>query len=170
MNERFQKAMELTGSEFMRSILHVANSWIPARALVQKALDKRYEHDPSGQVMVLEEYTIWTRHLLDLETELKIEPSIKYVLFGDSTSKWRVQAVPIEASSFICRKPLPEAWRGLRDAELSKLADIPKCIFVHASGFIGGNDTFEGALAMARRSLELDSTSTVQTTKNKIGD
>ncbi|MCP9264710.1 Metal-dependent protein hydrolase [Dirofilaria immitis] len=51
--------------------------------------------------------------------------------------------------------PLPEAWRGLRDAELTKVADIPGCIFVHPTGFIGGNKSLQGVLEMARKSLSL---------------
>jgi hypothetical protein len=35
-------------------------------------------------------------------------------------------------------------WRGIRDTELSKVSGIPGCIFVHASGFIGGNSSYEG--------------------------
>lgn len=50
---------------------------------------------------------------------------------------------------------MPEAWRGLRDEALSELAGIPGCVFVHASGFIGGHRTRDGALQMARRALEL---------------
>ena len=42
-------------------------------------------------------------------------------------------------------------WRGIRDQALSDLSGIPGCIFVHASGFIGGNATKEGALAMSKR-------------------
>eukprot|EP00045_Choanoeca_perplexa_P009501 m.91956 g.91956 ORF g.91956 m.91956 type:complete len:65 (+) comp14925_c0_seq3:988-1182(+) len=49
--------------------------------------------------------------------------------------------VPISPGSFTSRKPLPEAWRGVRDQELSDKTGIPGCIFVHASGFIGGNET-----------------------------
>ena len=30
---------------------------------------------------------------------------------------------------------------------------MPHCIFVHASGFIGGNDSYEGVLKMAQKSL-----------------
>ena len=57
--------------------------------------------------------------------------------------------------SFILhRLPLPEAWRGLRGAELDQVAGIPNCVFVHSSGFIGGNETFEGALKMAAASLK----------------
>jgi uncharacterized UPF0160 family protein len=51
---------------------------------------------------------------------------------------------------------MPAAWRGLRDEALSMEAGIPGCTFVHAAGFIGGNATYEGALAMARKSLTLD--------------
>lgn len=45
-------------------------------------------------------------------------------------------------------------WRGLRDAELSKVSSIEGCVFAHASGFIGGNKTKEGALQMAIKSLD----------------
>lgn len=37
--------------------------------------------------------------------------------------------------------------------QLSDLTGIPGCIFVHAGGFIGGNDTKEGVMAMARKAL-----------------
>ena len=66
---------------------------------------------------------------------------------------WRVQTVPVEPGSFQSRKPLPKAWMGIRDQELDKVSGIPGCIFVHASGFIGGNKTYEGTLEMARQGL-----------------
>ncbi|KAJ8358948.1 hypothetical protein SKAU_G00154730 [Synaphobranchus kaupii] len=49
---------------------------------------------------------------------------------------------------------LLEEWRGVRDEALSTLSGIPGCVFVHASGFIGGNRTQQGALEMARRTLQ----------------
>ena len=52
------------------------------------------------------------------------------------------------------RLSLLEEWRGVRDQALSDLSGIPGCIFVHAGGFIGGNRTKEGALEMARRTLQ----------------
>ena len=65
-----------------------------------------------------------------------------------------MQAVGVSKDSFESRKPLPEAWRGVRDDELSKLNGIDGSIFVHASGFIGGNSTKEGALQMAKTALD----------------
>ena len=70
--------------------------------------------------------------------------------------KWRVHAVPVAPSSFECRKSLPVAWRGLRDEALIEVSGIPGCVFVHDAGFIGGNATREGAIAMARQGLTLE--------------
>jgi len=53
------------------------------------------------------------------------------------------------------RRSLPECWRGLREDALTEKSGIDGCVFVHASGFIGGNRTYEGALQMAQRALQL---------------
>jgi uncharacterized UPF0160 family protein len=55
-----------------------------------------------------------------------------------------------------CRRSLPSAWRGLRDDKLSEVAGIPGCVFVHASGFIGGAATREGVVAMAQKALIME--------------
>ncbi len=52
----------------------------------------------------------------------------------DKGGQWRVQAVSVAPASFQNRKSLPKAWQGLRDEQLSEIAGIPGCIFVHASG------------------------------------
>ena len=54
---------------------------------------------------------------------------------------------------FESRKPLPLPWRGLVDDELSEATGIPGCVFVHMSGFTGGNRIYEGALALVRSYL-----------------
>lgn len=64
-----------------------------------------------------------------------------------------MQAVAISAGKFESRKPLPSPWRGLTDGELSEVAGISGCTFVHISGFIGSNRSYEGALDMAKTSL-----------------
>lgn len=74
---------------------------------------------------------------------------------GTPGAKWRIQAVPVSKDSFESRKPLPEAWRGLRDEELSAKSGVDGCVFVHASGFIGGNGSEEGAREMARKAVDM---------------
>lgn len=96
----------------------------------------------------------WKEHLFALEEELGVGTPILYVLYEDEREKkWRIQAVPPSAGSFEQRKGLPEAWRGLRDEALSAACGVPGGVFVHASGFIGGNATYEGALEMARKAV-----------------
>lgn len=77
-----------------------------------------------------------------------------YVLFQDSSGPWRIRAISKEPGSFQNRKPLPEKWRGVRDEQLSDLINVPGCIFVHASGFIGGATSKEAVLKMAILALE----------------
>ncbi|CAE6526935.1 unnamed protein product, partial [Rhizoctonia solani] len=94
-------------------------------------------------------------HIFELESSLNISEEQKaiYVIYQDGT--WRIQAVPVSPDSFESRKALPEAWRGIRDAQLDEITGIPGGIFVHATGFIGGNKTKDGALAMAQKALTL---------------
>lgn len=164
----FKKAMNLAGSEFDDCVRHVARSWLPARAFVKSAYDARWDADPSGKIMILREFAPWKDHLYTLEDEHRGDPdqdsngvkddsqNILYVVYEDSTGRsWRVQCVPVSKGSFQSRKPLPEPWRGLRDERLSETASIPGCVFVHASGFIGGNKSFDGAMEMAKKALSL---------------
>lgn len=154
--ERFKSAMSLTGLEFMESLHHAIKSWLPARSYVMKDLELRKNVETSGQVMKLSQFVPWKSHIYDLEREMNIVGEVKYVVYNDEKDgSWRIQAVAVGPGSFNSRKALPEAWRGLRDDELSKVSGVSECIFVHASGFIGGNKTYEGALEMAKLALSM---------------
>ncbi|XP_073315182.1 uncharacterized protein [Primulina huaijiensis] len=131
-NAAFDRAMDLAGSEFLNSIRSHARSWLPARSIVMECLAASRDIDPSREIMVLDRFCP-----------------------DDRSKQWRVQAVAIAPDRFESRKALPVQWRGLRDDELSKESGIPGCVFVHMSGFIGGNQTYEGAIAMARAALKL---------------
>ena len=76
----------------------------------------------------------------------------------ERSASWRIQAISLAPGSFESRKALPVAWRGLRDEEFSEKCGIAGGVFVHMSGFIGGNKTYDGALQMAVRALEIDGT------------
>jgi uncharacterized UPF0160 family protein len=153
-NENFLKAVALTGSEFEAALHYYAKSWLPGRDFVVDALKKRKEVDSSGEILKLDDFCPWKGHLYDLETEMGIEGQVKYVLYHDEREdKWRIQAVSASPGSFESRKALPAAWRGLRGEELNKVVGVDGCVFCHASGFIGGNDTLEGVVEMAKKAL-----------------
>eukprot|EP00188_Purpureofilum_apyrenoidigerum_P003067 Plantae.Rhodophyta-Purpureofilum_apyrenoidigerum.ctg31194.p1 GENE.Plantae.Rhodophyta-Purpureofilum_apyrenoidigerum.ctg31194~~Plantae.Rhodophyta-Purpureofilum_apyrenoidigerum.ctg31194.p1 ORF type:complete len:374 (-),score=58.10 Plantae.Rhodophyta-Purpureofilum_apyrenoidigerum.ctg31194:65-1066(-) len=152
----FHKAMALTGSELVEVVKHTYYSWLPGKQIVRDAFLSRYSVDPSGELIVLAQYCPWQTHIYAIEDE--VHTTVKYVVYEDTSCKWRVQCVNVSSGSFQSRKPLPAPWRGLRDEELSKVSGIPGCVFVHSSGFIGGNQTKDGVLAMTRAALQFKDT------------
>lgn len=162
VDERFRSAMALVGKDFEDRLNYLYKSWLPARDIVADAVKGRLDVDSSGRIFVLNRGGVpWKEHFFTIESELGLtDANITYIVYADTTSgHWRVQAIPVnEKSGFENRLPLPEAWRGYRDEELSRITGIPDCIFVHATGFIGGNVRRDGAIEMARRALEIGAT------------
>ncbi|XP_026286483.1 MYG1 exonuclease [Frankliniella occidentalis] len=153
--DRFEKAVALVGSEFIDRVQYASSSWWPARKYVLDAINDRFKVHESGQIMELKTFCPWKEHFFELAKELEIVPSsINFVLFNGTDGSWRVQGVPEDATSFVGKIFLHPDWRGLRSEELSKVSGVDGCIFAHASGFIGGNSTRDGALAMAVKSLD----------------
>lgn len=164
---RFERASAFTGEQFTLELDDKAFNWLPARDTVREAYSHRLKWQPQGRIMVLAEGMPWADHLYDAEREAAGqsngaaqpgEHEVLYVLFPESTepeSKWRIRAVSEEGSGFKNRKDLPDAWKGLRDDECSKVTGVDGCIFVHAAGFMGGNKTFEGALEMAKKACDM---------------
>ncbi|PBK77231.1 metal-dependent protein hydrolase [Armillaria solidipes] len=155
--DRFATASSLTGQEFFAKLDFYANAWLPARDILVDALANSKEvADSTGKIILLEQFLPWKSHLFELESESQTEGQAIYVIYPDEMAKaWRIQAVPIAQDSFESRKPLPEQWRGLRDDELTNVSGVQGGIFVHASGFIGGNQTKEGALKLAQLALTM---------------
>jgi uncharacterized UPF0160 family protein len=157
-DERFARAVELCGADFLACLTVIVESDIPAREYVERALLQRTKTCPSGQTIALESGGLpWKGHLYELEKIHGVDPLIKFVLFQDVSGMWRVQAVTIEGSAFANRLSLPEAWRGVRDKDLEGVTKIAGSRFVHAAGFIGGADTYEGVLQMAQYAIQSQS-------------
>lgn len=158
---RFLRASSFVGEQFTAELLDKHNSWLPARAVVAQAFNDRTKYDQEGRIIVIpyrQEGVPWMDHLYSLEAENGVSGQVLYALFaenGEADSKWRIRAVSLEPGSFENRKDLPQAWKGVRDEKLSEVSGIPGCVFVHAGGFIGGNATFEGALEMAKKAVEI---------------
>jgi len=156
---KFELASTRMGEEFSRDLEYFTKSWLPARDIVHQAYAKRLEYDPSGRLLVFAGQSVpWKDHLYELEAQDPSTTPVVYVLYPEKQTpdaKWRIQAVPVNKDSFESRKALPEAWRGIRDEKLDEITGVPGGLFVHAAGFIGGNKTFDGAITMARKALDI---------------
>lgn len=150
---QFERAKELVGAEFTDKVIYYASVWWPARSIVTRAIESRITVHESGEILELEEFCPWKEHLFELEKEHGIEGIPKYVISASTPTDFRVIGVPLNTKSFLGRKFLHKDWRGIRDEELKKISGISDASFVHATGFIGGSSTRDGALQMAIKSL-----------------
>ena len=154
-DERFEQASAMCGEDFLRQLDYIVESEMEARDYVEMAIGKRFEVDSSGEIISFANGGMpWKSHLYDLEKKHGIDGVIKFVLYTDQSGMWRVQAVTVEKTLFSNRVSLEADWRGVRDAELAGKSGIAGSKFVHASGFIGGNESLEGAKQMALASIK----------------
>jgi len=73
-----------------------------------------------------------------------------FVLFP-GRDDWRVTAIPPAHGSFDTKRPLPEAWAGLRDEALSAVTEVEGSLFCHKNRFIAVFATRAAALEALER-------------------
>lgn len=82
-------------------------------------------------------------------------PKILFVISHSlAEQRYMLHTVPVSPDSFEARADLPEAWAGLRDAELAAVTGVPDAMFCHNGRFIAAAKSFDGVLAMARQALQ----------------
>lgn len=155
VDELFHQAKEYVGKEFDDKVQYFGTAWLPARIIVEKAVENRFKVHESGEIIELGQFCPWQEHLREIEKDLD-GVEIKYVLFNSGAEDFRVQCVPVKEGSFVCRKFLNKKWFGIRDDELEKVSGIEGIKFCHVTGFIGGHKTRDGTLKMAEMSLQAD--------------
>ena len=102
----FYKGMELAYPEFEERILFYSKVWMPAREIVAKALENRFNVHPSGKIINFNNGGCpWKEHLYELEKEQGIsgEDEILYAIFEDSNGSWRCLAVGVQDEGFKSR-------------------------------------------------------------------
>lgn len=151
-NPGWQEVAQDFDSAFIEAVAvarRVLTNIIKSSHGVIAAENKVLEAKAEGSVLILEYFYPWQLALF----KRKDADSLRYVVFPNVTGGWRVQAVSTVPHSFSMHKPLPESWRGLEGEALDAVTGIPGGIFCHASGFIGGHTTREGALALAKAAI-----------------
>lgn len=144
-NACFKEAVRLCVGVLKRTIRH-EEAVVAAKDLVDAAIDAA-----EGQICVLPRFAPWQAYVEDT--------NLLYVVFPSNRGGYNVQAVAVYkdgAPTFETRKGLPLRWRGLRGADLAEVCGVADATFVHPAGFIGGANSLEGALAMARASRDAE--------------
>ena len=136
----FARAVDLAEMILRRAIASAA-----AKIAAEKAVEAAAA--TPGPTMVLDRYLPWASMPVRAEKLFCVFPAA-------AEGTWMVQCVPEKPGSFQSRKPLPEAWGGLRGEELAALTGVGGAVFCHINLFIGGATSLEGALALAKLAAE----------------
>ncbi|MFH5925176.1 MYG1 family protein [Roseomonas xinghualingensis] len=82
---------------------------------------------------------------------------VLYAVYPVPNGNWMIDSMPSEPGSFAQRLPLPEAWAGLRDADLAAVSGVADAVFTHARRFVAAAGSRQGAMDMARKAIALGS-------------
>ena len=144
-DKAFERAVEFAGIIF-ENALKSANSKAKAKEIVETAIA-----ESEGHIMILKQYAPWEEFVFSSQNP-KAE-DIWFVVYPSQRGGYNWQCVPDAPKSFGQRKTVPPEWRGLRDKDLQNVAKIKTATFCHPAGFIGGAETFQDALKMAKKAV-----------------
>ncbi|MGF6273182.1 uncharacterized UPF0160 family protein [Massilia sp. UYP11] len=81
-------------------------------------------------------------------------PKVLFVISHSLTEgRYMLHTVSVDTESFDARADLPEAWAGLREAELAAVTGVEDAVFCHTGRFIAAARSYAGVLSMARQAL-----------------
>ena len=81
-------------------------------------------------------------------------PKVLFVISHSLTEqRYMLHTVSVDTESFDARADLPQAWAGLREAELAAVTGVEDAVFCHTGRFIAAARSYAGALSMARQAL-----------------
>jgi len=142
-NEQFNKAIDFC-TPILLNTIDGSISAIEAEKIVKSS----YENREVENILILDKFCPWKRHLYNCDED----GSIIYVIFKDLVNGYRVQAVS-EPDSRDSKKEFPREWAGKDSDMINALVDIDDAIFVHPGGFIAGTGSLSSAIKMAELAL-----------------
>ena len=145
-DEAFAKAVEFAEIVF-DNVLANAVSKAKAQGIVDEAISRA-----EGHIMVLDQFVPWQEFIFSSES--KKADDVQFVVFPSNRGGYNWQCVPDVLGGFGQRKPVPNEWKGLRGLELQEVTGITTASFCHPAGFIGGAETLEDAMAIAKLAVE----------------
>jgi len=107
-------------------------------------------HYVGGAILVLPQYCDWSPAVSEL-------PEVRYVIYPSGNGKaYAIQAAKIEPglnSVDNLRRPFPSEWAGADHKALPVLSGVREAVFCHRDRFMASCSTLEGALELAKVSI-----------------
>jgi len=141
---QFRRAMALLTDILVNSVKYRVGALLAVEQVRQSEVLE------GGKVLFLKNGALpWTQIVR------KEMPKVLFVISHNiAERRYMLHTVPVSPESFEARADLPEAWAGLRDAELAAVTGVPDAAFCHNGRFIAAVKSYEGARAMAALALK----------------
>ncbi|MES2224939.1 MAG: MYG1 family protein [Patescibacteria group bacterium] len=144
MDEAFMEAVNMATTILERMIAH-AQSYAHAQDILETA----YTQSENKQIIDIQsEYPGWYEVMAN-------HPEPLFVVYEREDGKWSAKGVRANPMEFALRKQFPEAWAGLRDAELQAASGVVDAIFCHNGRFIAVAESRAGAIELAQKAILL---------------
>lgn len=141
MDKRFLKAVDFARGILLNEI-KILKDLFSAESFVEDS----YKNSDDKRVVILDKAYPWIIFLNKYK-----EPV--YVVYPQGEN-WNVKGVRDGVRQYTVRKEFPEAWAGKRESQLSEISGVPDAVFCHNKRFMCVAKSREGAIALAKRSLE----------------
>lgn len=138
----------LRAVEFARSAIERRVDRAASRQRAYSQVVDYLESSPDPRFMVLETSMPWE------DTVFKGGYTDLLYVVSEREGSWYCTAVPTEKGSFDKRKPFPNEWSGLRDADLASITGVKDAIFCHPALFICGAKSKEGLMTLLQQALD----------------
>lgn len=148
----FNIAMNIMGQDLIRLCQKLEASITKSRPILEKA----YEKCGDNKYIVLDSSCIF-QDMIEVYNR-KYKKDVKIVIYPQTKSGnsviYSILCMNKSGMRYTPAIPLLPKWRGLRDADLTKLPGLQNAMFVHATGFCGSAKTLECAEYMVKESIK----------------
>ncbi|WP_426207433.1 MYG1 family protein [Massilia sp. TWP1-3-3] len=141
---QFTRAMELLTDIMINAVKYRVGALLSVEQVRQATvLD-------DGRVLFLENGALpWT------QVVRKEMPKVMFVISHNiAEQRYMIHTIPVSPDSFKARADLPDAWAGLRDAQLAAVTGVADAGFCHNGRFIASAKSYEGIRSMAAQALQ----------------
>lgn len=141
---QFTRAMEMLTDIMVNAVKYRVGAYLAVEQVRQAQVFE------DGKILFLENGAVpWA------QVVRKEMPKVLFVISHNiAEQRHMIHTVSVSADSFAARADLPEAWAGLRDAQLAAVTGVPDAGFCHNGRFIASAKSFEGIRAMASLALQ----------------
>lgn len=127
----------------------VANAKARGKVCVENSLK-----EAKDGLLILDSYVPWENSLFWPSPWLReAAASIQFVIYPSQRGGYNWYSVRVAPRTKKFKTLAPASWCGLREEELQKASAVKTAIFCHAAGFIGGAETLEDTILMAKLAI-----------------